>query len=263
LCGGGDDATCAGFRPELGFALSECDIGRDDAVQRAYFERHPRGRLDGGGVFDFNRRTRRAQELRERQSHDQDLREPRRVSGRVEIDAGPRQRPPLLAVVVAARLSVSLQVLTQARKMGKGTISSQELWIPRTSNSTQIRRELVGLGSSASAASVTRRGRCGAQRSARSAPAGQQNIAMIGRRALGKAIRLLGHSSPTTISRRCDLRTWRTTARVGTNVATRACDKPPSCPMVRDEDIGSVLAVRRVPAKGWPMKLVESGVKTS
>src|SRR6478736_5056321 len=51
-----------------------------------------------------------------------------------------------LSLGVAARLSRYLQVLTQARKMGKGTISSQELSDYTHINSTQIRRDLSGFG---------------------------------------------------------------------------------------------------------------------
>jgi redox-sensing transcriptional repressor len=47
---------------------------------------------------------------------------------------------------VAARLSRYLLVLTQARKMGKETISSQELADYTHVNSTQIRRDLSGFG---------------------------------------------------------------------------------------------------------------------
>jgi redox-sensing transcriptional repressor len=47
---------------------------------------------------------------------------------------------------VAARLSRYLMVLTQARKMGKETISSQELADYTHVNSTQIRRDLSGFG---------------------------------------------------------------------------------------------------------------------
>src|SRR2546421_2602385 len=51
-----------------------------------------------------------------------------------------------LSLGVAARLSRYLQVLTQARKMGKETISSQELADYTHVNSTQIRRDLSGFG---------------------------------------------------------------------------------------------------------------------
>jgi redox-sensing transcriptional repressor len=51
-----------------------------------------------------------------------------------------------LSIGVAARLSRYLQVLTQAKKMGKDTISSQELADYTHVNSTQIRRDLSGFG---------------------------------------------------------------------------------------------------------------------
>ncbi len=51
-----------------------------------------------------------------------------------------------LSLGVAARLSRYLQVLTQALKMGKSTISSQELADYTHVNSTQIRRDLSGFG---------------------------------------------------------------------------------------------------------------------
>ncbi len=51
-----------------------------------------------------------------------------------------------LSLGVAARLSRYLQVLTQARKMGRQTISSQELSEYTHINPTQIRRDLSGFG---------------------------------------------------------------------------------------------------------------------
>ncbi len=56
---------------------------------------------------------------------------------------GPGER---LSLGVAARLSRYLQVLIQARKMGRETISSQELAAWTHVNSTQIRRDLSGFG---------------------------------------------------------------------------------------------------------------------
>jgi redox-sensing transcriptional repressor len=49
-------------------------------------------------------------------------------------------------VGVAARLSRYLQVLTQAKKMGKDRISSQEIAEYTNINATQIRRDLSGFG---------------------------------------------------------------------------------------------------------------------
>src|SRR6476469_604992 len=54
--------------------------------------------------------------------------------------------PDRLSLGVAARLSRYLQALTQAKKMVKETISSQELSDYTHVNSTQIRRDLSGFG---------------------------------------------------------------------------------------------------------------------
>ena len=59
---------------------------------------------------------------------------------------GPQADTERLSLGVAARLSRYLQVLIQARKMGKETISSQELAEWTHINSTQIRRDLSGFG---------------------------------------------------------------------------------------------------------------------
>ena len=59
---------------------------------------------------------------------------------------GPLTEGDRLSLGVAARLSRYLQVLIQARKMGRETISSQELAEYTHINSTQIRRDLSGFG---------------------------------------------------------------------------------------------------------------------
>src|SRR6201985_3124753 len=51
-----------------------------------------------------------------------------------------------VGVGVAGRLSRYLQVLTQARKMGKDRISSQEIADYTNINATQIRRDLSNFG---------------------------------------------------------------------------------------------------------------------
>lgn len=58
----------------------------------------------------------------------------------------PREPEVRLGVGQAERLSRYLQVLTQARKMGRETMSSQELSAHTHVNSTQIRRDLSGFG---------------------------------------------------------------------------------------------------------------------
>ncbi len=69
------------------------------------------------------------------------------IGGGTEMaERGPNAQGEKLSLGVAARLSRYLQVLTQARKMGKTTISSQELADYTHVNSTQIRRDLSGFG---------------------------------------------------------------------------------------------------------------------
>jgi redox-sensing transcriptional repressor len=69
-----------------------------------------------------------------------------RTAAEAELDEGSLTDGGRLSLGVAARLSRYLQVLTQARKMGKETISSQELADYTHINSTQIRRDLSGFG---------------------------------------------------------------------------------------------------------------------
>jgi redox-sensing transcriptional repressor len=73
-----------------------------------------------------------------------------RVSERTATESasvdGPLTEGERLSLGVAARLSRYLQVLIQARKMGRETISSQELAEYTHINSTQIRRDLSGFG---------------------------------------------------------------------------------------------------------------------
>ncbi len=93
-----------------------------------------------------------------------------------------------LGVGVAARLSRYLQVLTQARKMGKERISSQEIADYTNINATQIRRDLSnfgkfgkrGVGYSIDALLVEIRKILRTQ--------GQHNIALVGAGRLGQAI---------------------------------------------------------------------------
>src|SRR5260370_28387432 len=68
------------------------------------------------------------------------------VRGEFEAPGGFPVEGDRLSLGVAARLSRYLQVLTQARKMGRDTISSQELSEYTHINPTQIRRDLSGFG---------------------------------------------------------------------------------------------------------------------
>jgi redox-sensing transcriptional repressor len=93
-----------------------------------------------------------------------------------------------LTVGVAARLSRYLQVLTQAKKQGRSSISSQEIGEYTHVNATQIRRDLSGFG---------KFGKRGVgynvdfliseiRKILRSS--GQHNIALVGAGQLGRAI---------------------------------------------------------------------------
>ena len=93
-----------------------------------------------------------------------------------------------LTVGVAARLSRYLQVLTQAKKMGKERISSQEISDYTNINATQIRRDLSGFG---------KFGKRGVGYNIESLlgeirkilrTQGQHNIALVGAGRLGQAI---------------------------------------------------------------------------
>src|ERR1051326_3631136 len=93
-----------------------------------------------------------------------------------------------LSLGVAARLSRYLQVLTQAKKMGKETISSQELSDYTHVNSTQIRRDLSGFGKFGKRGVGYNVDSLVSQIRKILRTAGQHNIALIGAGHLGKAI---------------------------------------------------------------------------
>jgi redox-sensing transcriptional repressor len=93
-----------------------------------------------------------------------------------------------LSLGVAARLSRYLQVLTQARKMGKETISSQELSEYTHVNSTQIRRDLSGFGKFGKRGVGYNVDSLVSQIRKILRTAGQHNIALFGAGHLGRAI---------------------------------------------------------------------------
>ncbi len=93
-----------------------------------------------------------------------------------------------LSLGVAARLSRYLQVLTQARKMGKETISSQELSEYTHVNSTQIRRDLSGFGKFGKRGVGYNVDSLVSQIRKILRTSGQHNIALFGAGHLGKAI---------------------------------------------------------------------------
>src|SRR6266516_3636861 len=93
-----------------------------------------------------------------------------------------------LSLGVAARLSRYLQVLTQAKKMGKDTISSQELADYTHVNSTQIRRDLSGFGKFGKRGVGYNVDSLVSQIRKILRTSGQHNIALFGAGYLGKAI---------------------------------------------------------------------------
>jgi redox-sensing transcriptional repressor len=106
----------------------------------------------------------------------------------IEVPSGLLRDGERLSLGVAARLSRYLQVLTQARKMGRETISSQELSDYTHINPTQIRRDLSGFG---------KFGKRGVGYNVESLvseirkilrTSGQHNIALFGAGHLGRAI---------------------------------------------------------------------------
>jgi redox-sensing transcriptional repressor len=98
------------------------------------------------------------------------------------------ERGERLSFGVAARLSRYLQVLTQAHKMGKTTISSQELADYTHVNSTQIRRDLSGFGKFGKRGVGYNVDSLVAQIRKILRTAGQHNIALFGAGHLGRAI---------------------------------------------------------------------------
>src|SRR5437870_12030022 len=93
-----------------------------------------------------------------------------------------------LSLGVAARLSRYLQVLTQAKKMGKETISSQQLSDYTHINSTQIRRDLSGFGQVGKRGVGYKVDSLVSQIRKILRTSGQHNIALFGAGHLGRAI---------------------------------------------------------------------------
>jgi redox-sensing transcriptional repressor len=166
-----------------------------------------------------------------------------------------------LSLGVAARLSRYLQVLTQARKMGKETISSQELADYTRVNSTQIRRDLSGFGKFGkrgvgyNVESLVRQIRKILRTS------GHHNIALFGAGHLGTAIAtsdiFADHGFRVVAVFDSDER------KVGTAIgALTVRPKSDMATVVEEEDIVvAVLAVPSAAAQELAEELVKAGVK--
>jgi len=178
----------------------------------------------------------------------------------VEIDGGAPSSD-RLSLGVAARLSRYLQVLTQAKKMGKETISSQELSDYTHVNSTQIRRDLSGFGKFGKRGVGYNVEALVSQIRKILRTAGQHNIALLGAGHLGQAIAssdiFADHGFRVVAIFDVDDR------KVGTNVGNQVVRHTSELrQMVEDEDIVvGVLAVPTSAAQGLADELVEAGVK--
>ncbi len=166
-----------------------------------------------------------------------------------------------LSLGVAARLSRYLQVLTQAKKMGKETISSQELSDYTHVNSTQIRRDLSGFGKFGKRGVGYNVEALVSQIRKILRTAGQHNIALIGAGHLGKAIAssdiFADHGFRVVAIFDSD------DAKVGTKVGNQTVRHIDELRhLVEEEDIVvGVLAVPTHAAQGLADELVEAGVK--
>ena len=166
-----------------------------------------------------------------------------------------------LTVGVAARLSRYLQVLTQAKKMGKERISSQEISDYTNINATQIRRDLSAFG---------KFGKRGVGYNIDSLlgeirktlrTQGQHNIALIGAGHLGQAIAsseiFADHGFRVVAIFDVDA------SKVGTDVGNQAVRHIDELRQVVEEEdiVVGVLAVPTHAAQGLANELVEAGVK--
>src|SRR5438046_7637565 len=166
--------------------------------------------------------------------------------------------PPVerLSLGVAARLSRYLQVLTQAKKMGKETISSQELSDYTHVNSTQIRRDLSGFGKFGKRGVGYNVEALVSQIRKILRTAGQHNIALLGAGHLGKAIAssdiFADHGFRVVAI--FDVDSTKVGSRVGSQTVRHTHDLRQ---VVEEEDIVvGVLAVPRHASQGLADKLV-------
>src|ERR687883_614610 len=167
-----------------------------------------------------------------------------------------------LSLGVAARLSRYLQVLTQARKMGKETISSQELSEYTHVNSTQIRRDLSGFGKFGKRGVGYNVDSLVSQIRKILRTSGQHNIALFGAGHLGRAIAgsdiFADHGFRVVAI--FDNDPGKVGAPVGDRLAVRSYAEMPR--VVSEEDIVvGVLAVPTAAAQSVADDLVAAGVK--
>jgi redox-sensing transcriptional repressor len=166
-----------------------------------------------------------------------------------------------LSLGVAARLSRYLQVLTQARKMGRETISSQELSEYTHINPTQIRRDLSGFGKFGKRGVGYNVDSLVSQIRKILRTSGQHNIALFGAGNLGQAIAssdiFADHGFQIVAMFDVDSEV------VGTEVGgLRVRDFDEIAAVVAEQEIVvGVLAVPAAAAQAVADRLVEAGVK--
>jgi AT-rich DNA-binding protein len=166
-----------------------------------------------------------------------------------------------LSLGVAARLARYLQVLTQARKEGKETVSSRELSEWTHVNPTQIRRDLSAFGKFGKRGVGYNVDSLVSQIRKILRTAGQHNIALFGAGHLGKAIAssdiFADHGFRVVAIFDADPR------KVGSKVGNQAVrDVDDLHQVVEDEDIVvAVLAVPTGAAQPLADQLVDAGVK--
>jgi redox-sensing transcriptional repressor len=169
--------------------------------------------------------------------------------------------PERLSLGVAARLARYLQVLTQAKKEGKETVSSQELSEWTHVNSTQIRRDLSGFGKFGKRGVGYNVDSLVSQIRKILRTAGQHNIALFGAGHLGKAIAssdiFADHGFRVVAI--FDANPKKVGTKVGQQTVRAVDDLRQT---VLDEDIVvAVLAVPTAAAQGLADELVDAGVK--
>jgi redox-sensing transcriptional repressor len=166
-----------------------------------------------------------------------------------------------LSLGVAARLARYLQVLTQAKREGRETVSSQELSAWTKVNSTQIRRDLSGFGKFGKRGVGYNVDALLGQIRKILRTAGQHNIALFGAGHLGRAIAdsdiFADHGFRVVAIFDAD------PGKVGRDVGTlKVRDVRDLRQVVEEEDIVvGVLAVPSAAAQALATDLVEAGVK--
>jgi redox-sensing transcriptional repressor len=152
-------------------------------------------------------------------------------------------------------------VLTQARKMGKETISSQELSEYTHVNSTQIRRDLSGFGKFGKRGVGYNVDSLVSQIRKILRTSGQHNIALFGAGHLGQAIA----SSDIFADHGFRVVAIFDTApdKIGTQVGSATVRHPDNLKQVVDEEdiVVGVLAVPTAAAQELAERLVDAGVK--